>query len=106
MSTACARQVEAQLSPSPLRTQGPITTGLRRENGIGDLHRLKSRGRSAAMSAIAHARGPCVRRDDIEGVSSARRACLGKPPADAHRQSVADFAIGLQLLLAIAFGAG
>src|SRR5713226_2059970 len=35
-----------------------------------------------------------------------RRAHLGKPLADAQQQGVTDFAIGLQLLLAIALGAG
>src|SRR5258708_9572165 len=63
--------------------------------------------------------GPCFRRDDIWGLStlsgngsdikdssSARRAGLGKPLSDPHRQGVADFAIGLQLLLAVALGAG
>ena len=36
----------------------------------------------------------------------ARRADFGKPLADAQQQAVADLAIGLQLLLAIALGAG
>src|SRR2546430_718876 len=38
--------------------------------------------------------------------SSDRRACLANPPADAHRQAVADLAIGGELLLAVAFHAG
>src|ERR1700730_8149160 len=39
-------------------------------------------------------------------LSTARGAGLRKAPADAHRQDVADFAIGLKLLLAIAVGSG
>src|ERR1700733_13268342 len=37
---------------------------------------------------------------------AARRAHLRKPLADAQQQAVADLAIGLQLLFAIAFGSG
>src|ERR1700737_784593 len=59
--------------------------------------------------------GPCFRRDDIsfagtttdiKDSSTARGAGLRKAPADAHRQGVADFAIGLKLLLTIAVGSG
>src|SRR5450755_5084071 len=40
------------------------------------------------------------------GSSPARRACARKSLANPHRQGVADLTIGLQLLLAIALGAG
>src|SRR4051812_32235580 len=38
--------------------------------------------------------------------SPARGAAFRKPPADAREQAIADLAIGLKLLLAIAFGSG
>src|SRR5450631_4303878 len=49
-----------------------------------------------------------VPRDDSRaiGSSSAGGANIGKSPADPRQQRVADLAIGRQLLLAIALGAG